>query len=681
MAQASALDTPQSPQIERTITETNCNEDPLQYRTTEDEPNVLPSDESAQEIRHEESPVYFCEKNETTDCIYELRRILNQATALGISAGPLSSICELLESTDEDSYTDEFRATVTNISMQVRELLERGLESASAFYTAPQLSPNDSFEEYDSGTFTESDVDSIFDHGHGSESETDLDTEALSSCTDNEEADRVLDRELGCCEYWLPPGAQDVERDDLSSNVDQTSVATDPLDDQEPDLTLSSSSFCEDLEVGSECDRTIFKLSNPSDVKLTEFASALVPDTDFGANSKSEALVSQRADDESPPFIPCASYIDFFVPELFDIQPTLPVRESTDLSAPEDDPHSYQSSASISSSQSTQAEIKAEYLQSIVVWIMWYWRLVWQGFWMLKTALRVLVHEGFASEIVNSVVIDSCEFTDNPCEFADDCIDGFAEPVPPDKILHSHLDSFLRSENLSIKDIVQDTQRSSPFPQVQATELDDPLNIADSDLIQSHRQDFQHDKCKPFISFEPITEHPSNYEPFKRAEHQSFFPCASYVDYFVPQLFEPSSEPVSSPNRVFEQIVPAGCPEPDDDPPSYQESVILAESSFVSSNHRKKAEYPPLIFTHPIARLKSFFRDILGVPGVFAIARSQLNPTRVREPTDNRYAAERTIREHPAVLQTSRRESVHLRKATAAEIPEKAVPPDKNFIC
>ncbi|KAJ7791519.1 hypothetical protein B0H14DRAFT_2624898 [Mycena olivaceomarginata] len=168
-----------------------------------------------------------------------------------------------------------------------------------------------------------------------------------------------------------------------------------------------------------------------SSFQTPEFASTLTSDTDFGENSESEALVLQRADDESPPFIPCASYIDFFVPELFDIQPTLPVRELTDLSAPEDDPHSYQPSASISSSQTTQAEIKAEYLQFVVVSIMWCWRLVWQGFWLLKTALRVLVHEGFASEIVNSVVIDSCEFTDDPCEFADDSIDGSAEPVPP----------------------------------------------------------------------------------------------------------------------------------------------------------------------------------------------------------------------------------------------------------
>jgi hypothetical protein len=43
-------------------------------------------------------------------------------------------------------------------------------------------------------------------------------------------------------------------------------------------------------------------------------------------------------------------------------------------------------------------------------------------------------------------------------------------------------------------------------------ELDNPLNAAVSDFIQSRRQDFQHDKCKPLISVEPIniTEHPSN---------------------------------------------------------------------------------------------------------------------------------------------------------------------------
>jgi hypothetical protein len=98
----------------------------------------------------------------------------------------------------------------------------------------------------------------------------------------------------------------------------------------------------------------------------------------------------------------------------------------------------------------------------------------------------VLVHEGFAPEIVNSVVIDSCEITDNPCEFADDSISGFTEPVPPDKIFYSYFRSFIHAKDLLIKDIVQDTQHSSPSPQGQATEFDNPLNVADSDLIQRH---------------------------------------------------------------------------------------------------------------------------------------------------------------------------------------------------
>ncbi|KAF8132684.1 hypothetical protein K438DRAFT_1787871 [Mycena galopus ATCC 62051] len=347
------------------------------------------------------------------------------------------------------------------------------LESASAIHAASQLSPNDFFEEYDSGTVTESDLDSIFDHGPGFESETDLDTEALSSCTDSGEADRVLDRDLDCCEYWLPPGTQDVERDDPSGNL---SVATDPLDDQEPvsnalpldnvitqsqDLTLSSLSFCEDLEVVAECDRTIFELSNPSDAELTELAN---------------------------------------------------------LSVPENDPPSYQPSASISSLQSTQAEIKAEYLQFIVVWIMLGWRIVSQGFWLLKTALRVIVLEGFASEIANSVVIDSSDFTGNSREFADDSIDSFAEPVPPDKSFHS--DPLIHSKNSSDSELMnagsQDTNDLFPTsPHIQFIELDYSPKNTDSDSVHSHEHDFQHDLRKSFISFEPSTEYPSNHEPFK----------------------------------------------------------------------------------------------------------------------------------------------------------------------
>ncbi|KAF8131741.1 hypothetical protein K438DRAFT_1788205 [Mycena galopus ATCC 62051] len=485
----------------------------------EDELKVLPSDDSAQETWHEESPVYFCGKNETTDRICELRRILNQATALGISTGSLSSICELLESADKDSYTDEFQATVTNISMQVHELLERCLESASAIHVASQLSPNDFFEEYDSGTVTESDLDRFGWKATGSipmiGQNPGLGTSLrrlprdLARYSDNvrpgnrkilghtilQQADRVLDRDLDCCEYWLPPGTQDVERDDPSGNL---SVATDPLDDQEPvsnalpldnvimqsqDLTLSSFSFCEDLEVVTECDRTIFELSNPSDAELTELASAFAPDIEFGANS-----------------------------------PTLPLRESTDLSAPENDPPSYQPSASISSLQSTQAEIKAEYLQFIVVWIMLGWRIVSQGFWLLKTALRVIVLEGFASKIANSVVIDSSDFTGNSREFADDSIDSFAEPVPPDKSFHS--DPLIHSKNSSDSELMnagsQDTNDLFPTsPHIQFIELDYSPKNTDSDSVHSHEHDFQHDLRKSFISFEPSTEYPSNHEPFQ----------------------------------------------------------------------------------------------------------------------------------------------------------------------
>jgi hypothetical protein len=129
---------------------------------------------------------------------------------------------------------------------------------------------------------------------------------------------------------------------------------------------------------------------------------------------------------------------------------------------------------------------------------------------------------------------------------------------------------------------------------------------------------------------------------------------------------------------MLERIVPVEGLKPKDDPPSYQESVLSAESSFTSSNHRKKAEYPPFIITRSVLRLKLFFKDILDVPGVSA--RSHLNPARVRESTDNLYATERTIRVYPALLQTSRRGSAHFRDDAATEISQEAVPPDKNSI-
>ncbi|KAJ7488409.1 hypothetical protein FB451DRAFT_1529777 [Mycena latifolia] len=102
-------------------------------------------------------------------------------------------------------------------------------------------------------------------------------------------------------------------------------------------------------------------------------------------------------------------------------------------------------------------------------------------------------------------------------------------------------------------------------------------------------QDFQHDLRTPVISFEPYTEHPSNPEPFKRAESQPFTYSASYVDYFVPELFELKPESPIEHDQVVEPPVSLGRSEPEEDPPSYQES-IRPLPSFASLNHRLKAK-------------------------------------------------------------------------------------------
>jgi hypothetical protein len=83
-----------------------------------------------------------------------------------------------------------------------------------------------------------------------------------------------------------------------------------------------------------------------------------------------------------------------------------------------------------------------------------------------------------------------------------------------------------------------------------------------SDSVHYYGQDFQRDLRKSFISFEPATEHPSSHELFIRAGPHPFSPCGCYVDYFVPQRFEPSSQSFHASKRVFDRIIPEECPEP-----------------------------------------------------------------------------------------------------------------------
>jgi hypothetical protein len=213
------------------------------------------------------------------------------------------------------------------------------------------------------------------------------------------------------------------------------------------------------------------------------------------------------------------------------------------------------------------------------------WEFVFSGFCSIKSAIQPLFCDDSVPEIPDPAVIDSCEPMDDDRDFCgQDRIDIFAEPVPPDKSFSSHFDLFVhpeRSLDSELTDIVvQDiADFSTALPHVQAIKLDNPPEATYSDSVHYCEQDFQHDLRKYFISFEPSTEHPSNHELFIGAEHQPFFPCACYVDYFVPQLFELSSQSFHATNRLSDRIILEECPEPEDDPPSYQESISSSESS------------------------------------------------------------------------------------------------------
>ncbi|KAJ6481533.1 hypothetical protein C8R47DRAFT_590684 [Mycena vitilis] len=117
-------------------------------------------------------------------------------------------------------------------------------------------------------------------------------------------------------------------------------------------------------------------------------------------------------------------------------------------------------------------------------------------------------------------------------------------------------------------------------------EVDEPATATAGSSHNSH-DDIQHVLRTPFEFYtEPLSPH----EPFTRAE--PFFSCASYVDYFVPELFELESEICSG-----EPPHPTDIYSADDAPPSYQESMSAPTSRVVYGRPRIKAEFTSLIST------------------------------------------------------------------------------------
>jgi hypothetical protein len=166
-------------------------------------------------------------------------------------------------------------------------------------------------------------------------------------------------------------------------------------------------------------------------------------------NSSKKSHDFQHKIVESPSSVPCTSYVDFFVPGLFDIETEMRAcysHEFSDSGAPDDDPPSHRSSISASMSRFpfAQVRIKAEYLQFIISWLVLCWRLVFQGFCSIRSAIQPLFCDDSVAEIPDPVAIDSWEPMDDDRDFCgQDSIDIFAEPVPPDKSFSSHFDLFV----------------------------------------------------------------------------------------------------------------------------------------------------------------------------------------------------------------------------------------------
>ncbi|KAJ7339712.1 hypothetical protein DFH08DRAFT_875422 [Mycena albidolilacea] len=386
-------------------------------------------------------------------------------------------------------------------------------------------------------------------------------------------------------------------------------------------------------------------LSASEEATLTALANAIAERLEINLKREFRAKSSIR----------CASYVDFFVPELFDIdQQSLVHVESFKIpvcDAQVDDPPSYQPPIpAIPSPPLTKAQIKAEYLELIMLWLIFLWSLLSQGFRLVKSAIpynwddSALDLRDYGVNITDDVR-DIC---------GQDEVEVYADPVPPDKSSSPHCEPIDFKISLYSEPMNIDLQDIFLYP----ISISEPnhLLIFDADLksLLCHGPSFQQDMRKFFISFEPSTESPSHNEPFKRAESQPFSSCARYVDYFVSQVFESSLERVPKSDEVSEHV-----PESGDDPPSYQESELASKSDFVSTNHRKKAKYFSFILDAFQVSLKSLSRLVFeSTPKVEASDAIHHSPT-----DESELGGRQSLLSIPII---------------ATEVPEDPVPPDKT---
>jgi hypothetical protein len=302
---------------------------------------------------------------------------------------------------------------ITKVSMQVQAHLKQSLATISNCADS-ERSQSYSIDD-DAGTVTGSEVDSIFDYVP--EPDTDLETDTLSSCSAFEDIDSSFDTDVDPCECHLPnaPCAAHVEE---SSVLNIASNFEEPLAVLEPDIELQRVPRVGDIP-----------LSASEEATLTAFANAIAERLEINLKRESRAKSSIR----------CASYIDFFVPELFDMDEQYQAHVASfkipvcDVQV--DDPPSYQPSIpAIPSPPLTKAQIKAEYLELIVLGLIFLWSLLSQGFRFVKSAIPYICEDS-ALELRDYAV----EITHGARDICgQDEVEVYADPMPPDKSFSPH---------------------------------------------------------------------------------------------------------------------------------------------------------------------------------------------------------------------------------------------------
>ncbi|KAJ7099648.1 hypothetical protein C8R44DRAFT_888357 [Mycena epipterygia] len=476
--------------------------------------------------------------------------------------------------------------------------------------------------------------------------------------------------------FWIPTCLNLISRwFTRRISVTQALVQSDS-ESADVDLDAPSLFFHDDLDYIPDSAATNSTPPPLCDAKRAELDTASCAAT--GINSTTNSPNFEHIITESQFSIPCSSYVDLFVPELFDIQTDIHVREPAEFAyfgTPDDDPPGYPRfiATSMSSFSFAQVQMKAEYLQFIIPWLLLCWNLLSRVFFRVVTALRAFVHDNSTSEAdleQDFVAIEPCSPTDDAPDFrGQDSVEISCEPVPPDKSLRCfNPEPHIHSKNSSDSELMyaslQDTNDPFPTPpQVQVIERDHPPRNTDSDLVHQHEQNFQHDLRKSFISFEPSTEYPSNNEPFKRAESQHFLPCASYVDYFVPELFEPIVVCASISDRA-----PAESTHPEDDPPSYEQSISTPQSSFAYARPRLKAEYLRLIPCSISLYLDSVLRLLFKILSRFSVINEDVPNINLHLHVEDKHVDLRDAVPHSEKLSTQE----------TTEIPEEPVTADEN---